>query len=128
MRRNPSSRRIDMRKEKGTVQGRGGMIDRVRGEVELLGRHMDVLKTVYEHQPIGIMKLAELMDLPYHRIRYSLRVLERMGYIRASPAGAVITPRTEVLYSTLESDLGNLQALLGSIQDKIPQMFNKPRK
>jgi predicted transcriptional regulator len=117
-----------MRQKKGTGQGGGDMLGRVQGEVELLGRHMDVLRTVCEHQPIGIMKLAELMDLPYHRIRYSLRVLEKMGYIRASPAGAVITPRAEVLYSTLESDLGNLQALLGSIRDKIPQMFNKTHK
>jgi predicted transcriptional regulator len=102
------------------------MLERVQGEIELLGRHLEVLKNVCECQPIGIMKLAEQMDLPYHRIRYSLRVLERMGYIKASPSGAVITPRAENLYTTLESDLGNLQALLGSIRGKIPQMFNKP--
>ncbi|MDD1674357.1 MAG: hypothetical protein LUQ13_01805 [Methanomicrobiales archaeon] len=117
-----------MSPREGTGNGKKRMLERVRGEVELLGRHLDVLKTVCEHQPIGIMKLAELMDLPYHRIRYSLRVLEQMGYIQASPSGAVITSRAEDLYATLESDLDNLQALLGPIREKIPQMFNKPHK
>ena len=81
------------------------MLDRVQLEIELFKRHIEVLRVVVLHQPIGIMKLAEKLDLPYHRIRYSLRVLEHMGYIRASPAGAVATPRAEELVRDLDTHI-----------------------
>jgi predicted transcriptional regulator len=51
------------------------MLEKLKGEIELMGRHIQVAKAVVEYQPIGIMKLSELLDLPFHRIRYSLRVL-----------------------------------------------------
>jgi predicted transcriptional regulator len=61
-----------------------------------------VARAVVDHQPIGIMKLSELLALPSHRIRYSLHVLEQMGYIRASPDGAVATPQASQLFADLE--------------------------
>ncbi len=89
------------------------MLDRVKLEIELLKRHIQVLRVVVIHQPIGIMKLAEKLDLPYHRIRYSLRVLEQMGYIRASPAGAVATARAEELIRDLDT---HIDALVGELE------------
>ena len=54
----------------GTGKFRGDtMIGRMKDEIELLSRHIEVARTVAEHQPIGIMKLAEILDLPSHRIR-----------------------------------------------------------
>jgi predicted transcriptional regulator len=88
------------------------MIERVKTEIELMQRHTEVLRTVVAHQPIGIMKLSELLDLPFHRIRYSLRVLEQMGYIRASPAGAVATPEAEDLLCHLNEEIDDMVALL----------------
>ena len=76
----------------GSVRKSRIMLDKIKVEIELLGRHIEVLDAVVEHQPIGIIKLSELLSLPFHRIRYSLRVLEQYGYIRASPTGAVATP------------------------------------
>lgn len=55
------------------------MLKKMKDEIELLSRHVIVIRAVMEHQPIGIMKLSELLDLPFHRIRYSLRVLEQLG-------------------------------------------------
>ena len=56
----------------GTGKFRGDtMLKRMKDEIELLSRHIEVARTVAEHQPIGIMKLAEILDLPSHRIRYS---------------------------------------------------------
>lgn len=88
------------------------MIERVKTEIELMKRHTEVLRTVVAHQPIGIMKLSEVLDLPFHRIRYSLRVLEQMGYIRASPAGAVATPEAENLLQHLNEEIDDMVALL----------------
>jgi predicted transcriptional regulator len=94
------------------------VLGKVKSEIELLTRHIHVAKAVVEHQPIGITKLSELLDLPFHRIRYSLRVLEQMGYIRASPAGAVATPLTEELVKNLDTDIDELVQLLESMKSK----------
>jgi len=88
------------------------MIRKMKEEIELLSRHLEVVKAVAEHQPIGIMKLSELLDLPSHRIRYSLHVLEQLGYIRASPDGAVATPQTHELFVHLDHDLDDLIRML----------------
>lgn len=101
------------------------MLDRVRLEIELLERHILVMKAVVENQPIGIMKLAELLNLPFHRIRYSLRVLEHMGYIRASQAGAVATYKTEEFLATLGVELDQLIELLEAIRE-LPRDRNDP--
>jgi predicted transcriptional regulator len=88
------------------------MIEKVKTEIELMQRHIEVLRTVVAHQPIGIMKLSELLDLPFHRIRYSLRVLEQMGYIRASPNGAVATDEAENLLLRLNEEIEDMVSLL----------------
>lgn len=94
------------------------MLNRMKDEIELLSRHLDVARAVADHQPIGIMKLAELLDLPAHRIRYSLHVLEQEGYIRASPEGAVATPRTIDLFEDLNANIDDLVALLESMKQE----------
>lgn len=92
------------------------MLNRMKAEIELVSRHLDVARAVAEHQPIGIMKLSELLDLPAHRIRYSLHVLEQEGYIRASPEGAVATPRTIELFEDLNENIAAIVSLLESMK------------
>ena len=92
------------------------MLEKLRGDIELLDRHIGVMKAVMEHEPIGIVKLSLLMDLPYHRIRYSLRVLEQMGYIRASPSGAVTTTQARRLLLNIDRDVDELVTLLRSLK------------
>ncbi|BBL69223.1 hypothetical protein [Methanoculleus chikugoensis] len=88
------------------------MLTKIKSEIELVSRHLEVIRAVVEYQPIGIMKLADILDLPYHRVRYSLRILEQEGYIRASPAGAVATPLADDLLSTLDAEVDELIGLL----------------
>jgi predicted transcriptional regulator len=92
------------------------MLKKMKDEIELLSRHIEVAKAVADHEPIGIMKLSELLDFPSHRIRYSLHVLEQLGYIRASPEGAVATPRTIELFQHLNGDLDELVQLLAAMK------------
>jgi len=70
------------------------MLGKIKGEVGLLERHLSVMRVVARNGPIGIMKLTEELGQPQHRIRYSLRVLEQMQYIKvkATPAGAIAMP------------------------------------
>jgi predicted transcriptional regulator len=92
------------------------MLKKMKDEIELLSRHIEVAKAVADHEPIGIMKLAELLELPSHRIRYSLHVLENLGYIRASPEGAVATSQTAELFHNLNGDLDELIRLLTAMK------------
>lgn len=92
------------------------MLNKMKDEIELMSRHLDVARAVADHQPIGIMKLSELLDLPSHRIRYSLHVLEQEGYIKASPEGAVATARTLELFEGLNESIDDLAHLLQSMK------------
>jgi predicted transcriptional regulator len=92
------------------------MLEKMKDEIELVSRHLEVARAVADHQPIGIMKLSELLDQPSHRIRYSLHVLEQLGYIRASPDGAVATSRTVDLFSHLNDDLDGLIHMLEAMK------------
>jgi predicted transcriptional regulator len=92
------------------------MLEKLKGDIQLLDRHIGVMKAVMEHEPIGIVKLSLLMDLPYHRIRYSLRVLEQMGYIQASPSGAIATGQARELLGNLDRDVDELVTLLTSLK------------
>ncbi|NLX49476.1 MAG: hypothetical protein GXY82_06330 [Methanospirillum sp.] len=92
------------------------MLGKLKSEIELLARHLTVARAVERAQPIGILKLSELLDEPVHRIRYSLHVLEGLGYIVASPAGAVATPRTQELIGGLDAEIEGLITLLQTIR------------
>ncbi len=95
------------------------MLKKIKGDIELVGRHLEVLSTVAQHQPIGIIKLSEVLDVPQHRIRYSLRVMEGLGYIRASPTGAVTTEKADELFTTLDTDIEEITGLLNGIRSLI---------
>jgi len=62
-------------------------------ELDLLERHIRVLKITKENQPIGIIRLAELLEMKgqEHKVRYSLRILEDAGLIKATSGGAEVT-------------------------------------
>lgn len=92
------------------------MLKKIKGDIELIARHIEVLSSVSEHQPIGIIKLSEILDVPQHRIRYSLRILEGLGYIRASPAGAVATEKANELFVGLDADIDEIIALLNAMK------------
>ena len=78
------------------------LISKIELELEMLERHLLILKNVIREEPIGIMKLAEVTGLPKHKVRYSLRVLEHEGLIGPSMHGAVTTDKTLQFVQTLE--------------------------
>jgi predicted transcriptional regulator len=101
------------------------LLDRMRSEVEMTLRHLVVLKTVKENEPIGIFKLSELLKLPNHKVRYSLRILEQSGLIRPSPQGAVVTERYDEFKGRIENELEKvLEALneIRSISEEIKEL------
>jgi predicted transcriptional regulator len=84
------------------------LTEKVSGEFEMLERHLLILKQVVENEPIGILKLAEETNIPSHKVRYSLRVLEQEGLIKASAPGAVTTEQTVLFLEELEGMIEDL--------------------
>ena len=88
-------------------------------EINLLTRHINVLKTVKEHGPIGIIKLSQMTGQPQHMIRYSLRTLEKDGIITPSPNGAVVTDRIHETLGTLEATLDEFTSTMEDLKKKL---------
>ncbi len=59
-------------------------------ELELLSRHLKVLEIVKEKQPIGIVRIAQELEMGEHEVRHSLGILEEVGLIKPTPNGAMI--------------------------------------
>ncbi len=92
------------------------LISKIELELEMLERHLLILKFVIREEPIGIMKLAETTGLPKHKVRYSLRVLEHEGLIGPSMHGAVTTEKTKQFVQTLSSRIDALERKVEEIK------------
>lgn len=88
-------------------------------ELELLSRHVDVLQTVKEHGPIGIIRLSQMTGQPQHMIRYSLRTLEKDGLISPSPNGAVVTDRIHDTLGTLDTTFDEFTTMVQDLKKKL---------
>ncbi len=88
-------------------------------ELNLLSRHINVLQTVKEHGPIGIIKLSKMTGQPQHMIRYSLRTLEKDGIIEPSPNGAIVTDKVHETLGTIESTLDDFTTRVDDLKKKL---------
>ncbi|WP_435332603.1 hypothetical protein [Haloarchaeobius sp. TZWWS8] len=84
------------------------MIDRLEKEVDMLERHLQVLKMVIENEPIGIVKMSNETGYPHHKVRYSLRVLEEENLIEPSSQGAITTERTSEFVDELDGKIDEI--------------------
>ena len=98
---------------------RSGITSVAQKELDLLSRHLDVLKTVKNHGPIGIIKLSKITGQPQHMIRYSLRTLEKDGIIIPSQQGAIVTDKIHETLGTLESTLNNFSTTVLDLKKKL---------
>ncbi len=92
------------------------LISKLETEMEMLERHLLILKFVIEQEPIGIMKLSEVTKLPKHKVRYSLRVLEHEGLIGPSMHGAVTTEKTRKFVDALDERIAGLDKKFGEVK------------
>jgi len=88
-------------------------------ELDLLSRHLQVMTTVKEHGPIGIIKLSQMTGQPQHMIRYSLRTLEKDGIIEPSPQGAIVTDKIYEALGTIETTLEDFTTKVQDLKKKI---------
>jgi len=86
----------------------------IRNDLETVKRHISIVQTLMNEQPVGIIKISHETGIPEHKIRYSLRVLEKEGLILPSREGAILTP--EFLESK-ESIIHEAQQLAEEMQE-----------
>jgi len=89
---------------------------RVQHELELLKRHIIILKKVMDSGPIGIMKLSLETGISDHLVRYSLRVLEQQGLIAPSTQGAVASKSANEAYSELRKEIEKISETLEDVK------------
>jgi len=87
----------------------------IETELDILKRHVKVLKVLKENEPAGIIKLSELTKHPQHMVRYSLRILEQEGLIEPSPQGAVTTKNVPKTIPLLRSKLKEMNEVISNI-------------
>ncbi len=92
------------------------MIDRLEKEVDMLERHLQVLKMVIGNEPIGIVKMSNETGYPHHKVRYSLRVLEEENLIEPSSQGAITTDRTMEFVDDLDGKVDEIIEKLQSMK------------
>jgi predicted transcriptional regulator len=92
------------------------MIDRLEKEVDMLERHLEVLRMVIESEPIGIVKMSNETGYPHHKVRYSLRVLEEESLIEPSSQGAITTDHTEEFVDDLDGKVDSIVEKLSEMK------------
>lgn len=88
------------------------MIDRLADEVDIVERHLQILKLVIGNEPIGIVNLSNETGYPHHKVRYSLRILEEKDLIEPSSQGAITTDRTMTFVTDLDEQFTDIAETL----------------
>lgn len=93
------------------------MIERLERQLGKEDRDLSILEAVIRDGPIGIVKLSEQTEVPEHKVRYSLRMLENDELVEATPQGAVpadgIEDRIEQINAGLQGLIERLESLDG---------------
>ena len=97
------------------------MIEKLVDELELLERHILMLKITKENQPVGIIRLSEILDIPKHKVRYSLRLLEKEGLISPSTEGARVTEKYDEYMDKVDSELDRIVSMVERLKTELPQ-------
>lgn len=97
------------------------LTENLEKEIELMERTLKIFAIVREKQPIGISKLSSILDVPEHKVRYSLRMLQKEKLIEPSGKGAILTKR----YDEFEKDIIEL---LDDIENTVQKLKKKLEK
>lgn len=82
----------------------------------MLERHLEVLGLVIANEPIGIVRTANELGHPHHKVRYSFRVLEEEGLIESSPQGAITTELTTEVVDDFNEKLTDIKGTIDGLQ------------
>jgi predicted transcriptional regulator len=92
-------------------------MEKLSSELELIERHVMMLRATKENEPIGIIRLSEILMIPKHKVRYSLRLLENEGLISPSNEGARVTEKYDEFMADVERSLKDLEKRIDVLRD-----------
>ena len=115
-------------REDADMRGSSVLTSKIEAEVELLERHVVMLNAIRRHEPIGIIRLAELLSIPQHKVRYSLRILEQEGLINPSPEGAITTEKLSEFYERVVPILDRMEGTVGKLKVQLEEESRKNAK
>ncbi|MGN8215937.1 hypothetical protein [Halococcus salifodinae] len=92
------------------------MIDRMEKEVDMLVRHLRILRIVITSEPIGIVKISNETGYEHHKVRYSLRVLEEESLIEPTSQGATTTDQTSGFVEELDTKTSGISEQLDGMR------------
>jgi len=92
------------------------MVERLTKQVEKEERDLQILEAVIESGPIGIVRLSEETDVPEHKVRYSLRMLEDDGLIEPTPNGAIPADGLDDRVTEMNDGIDDLTARLEDLK------------
>lgn len=98
------------------------VLKKLKAESEIVLRHLQVLKAVTEKQPVGIFKLSDILNMPKHRVRYSLRVLEQSGIIVPTQYGAMVKDEGYDRIEELKNEIKEIKNILGNIEELLNKL------
>ena len=102
------------------------LVERIEEELDLLARNVDILEKLAKSPPIGIIRLSEALQLPIHKTRYSLHLLEREGVVQPSADGAVITDKAKEFWADLNQSLERMTAVIQHLKSRAVEHENRP--
>ncbi len=94
-------------------------VDSLKDDLELLERHVSILRTVKNNQPIGLIRLSEMSGVPKHKVRYSLKIMEQQGIIQATSEGAVVAENYEEFMASMANSVDSLADKVLSLRDSL---------
>lgn len=95
-------------------------LDRLADQVEKERRDLRILEAVIEHGPIGIVTLSEEADVPEHKVRYSLRMLENDELVQPTPQGAIPADNIAERVAAINEGLDHLRERTESLKTVLP--------
>jgi len=112
--------------EGSTVEEPTHLVARIEEELELLLRNVEILEKLAKSPPTGIIRLSEAMNLPIHKTRYSLHLLEREGVIQPSADGAVVTDRAREFWTIMNRSLDRMEGLIRQLKVRSAEHADRP--
>lgn len=97
------------------------LTESIKRELHLLERTIKILCLIENEQPIGINKISSKMNLPEHKVRYSLRMLQKENLIQPSPRGAQLTEKHDEFKGELRNLLNNINETACSLDEEIAE-------
>jgi len=101
------------------MESKSSLVRGLKHEGDLMRRHVEMLRLVVKEGPIGIIRLSQRLKMPQHKVRYSLRMLEQDGLVKATPDGAVATDKVASTMAGVQSLLEQMSEEIGDLRESL---------